>query len=406
MSEQITDIIESVMPGPRGQQGPEGPRGLPGVNAMPADEAVAAYIDALDSKSHASVLTAVRGGHLVAFGDSITRGGQTGVTLRYATRVANVLGLVEHNYAVSGSAFGFARDTIPPIGAQLDAAKADTAYDPARVGLVLVGGGVNDRTATSPDESVKGLNSLLSGILAQYPNALIVFNCCQGGLPFRKYGNDAYMDIYERLYHAGAQFPRVNALPAWRILWPYKPTDVLQTDGVHPTQAGHNILAAGILSALGSGRYPCSRPTIRFSAAKTDDALTPVFGDQYFPAELLASKSINSVFGRASLDDDGTVHLQIGVMIAPDAGNLTLPILNLPHWAVQTGMPYATGLISALDATNPNNPVEYVSGYTLKPGDLDTANMTGQLVLAINTRHPVANVSPTITLHLAYPTGH
>lgn len=55
MSEQIVDLIESVMPGPRGLRGPEGPRGLPGVNAVPADEAVASYLSAVDSKSHAAV---------------------------------------------------------------------------------------------------------------------------------------------------------------------------------------------------------------------------------------------------------------------------------------------------------------------------------------------------------------
>lgn len=55
MSEQIVDLVESVMPGPRGKQGPEGPRGLPGVNAVPADEAVASYLSAVDSRSHAAV---------------------------------------------------------------------------------------------------------------------------------------------------------------------------------------------------------------------------------------------------------------------------------------------------------------------------------------------------------------
>lgn len=55
MSEQIVDLVESVMPGPRGKQGPEGPRGLPGVNAVPTDEAVASYLSAVDSRSHAAV---------------------------------------------------------------------------------------------------------------------------------------------------------------------------------------------------------------------------------------------------------------------------------------------------------------------------------------------------------------
>ena len=44
MSEQIVDLIEAVMPGPRGLMGSQGPQGLPGVDAVPADEAVAAYV--------------------------------------------------------------------------------------------------------------------------------------------------------------------------------------------------------------------------------------------------------------------------------------------------------------------------------------------------------------------------
>lgn len=56
MSEQIVDLIEALpQPGPRGLQGERGPQGLPGVNAVPADEAVASYLSAVDSKSHAAV---------------------------------------------------------------------------------------------------------------------------------------------------------------------------------------------------------------------------------------------------------------------------------------------------------------------------------------------------------------
>lgn len=46
MTDQIIDLQEAVMPGPRGYQGPRGEQGLPGVNAVPADDAVAGYIGA------------------------------------------------------------------------------------------------------------------------------------------------------------------------------------------------------------------------------------------------------------------------------------------------------------------------------------------------------------------------
>lgn len=44
MTEQIVDLIEGVMPGPRGIPGPKGDQGLPGTGAVPADEAVAGYV--------------------------------------------------------------------------------------------------------------------------------------------------------------------------------------------------------------------------------------------------------------------------------------------------------------------------------------------------------------------------
>ena len=44
MTDQIVDLIEGVMPGPRGGVGPRGEQGLAGVHALPADEAVAGYV--------------------------------------------------------------------------------------------------------------------------------------------------------------------------------------------------------------------------------------------------------------------------------------------------------------------------------------------------------------------------
>ena len=52
MTEQIIDLQEGVMPGPKGERGAKGDageRGLPGVNAVPADEAVAGYVQAAGS---------------------------------------------------------------------------------------------------------------------------------------------------------------------------------------------------------------------------------------------------------------------------------------------------------------------------------------------------------------------
>lgn len=49
MTDQIVDNAQVFLPGPEGPQGKPGERGLPGVNAVPADQAVADYLQAPDS---------------------------------------------------------------------------------------------------------------------------------------------------------------------------------------------------------------------------------------------------------------------------------------------------------------------------------------------------------------------
>ena len=63
MVDQIIDLLEAVMPGPRGDQGPRGEQGLPGVNAVSNDEAIAAAI-ASDASATWQALQA-RGGERI-----------------------------------------------------------------------------------------------------------------------------------------------------------------------------------------------------------------------------------------------------------------------------------------------------------------------------------------------------
>lgn len=84
MTEQIVDLMEANMPGPRGATDPQGPQGLPGVDAVPADEAVAAYV--LGDSATQQALAGLKGrwgSHVPFFGDSITAGYLSGgVTFR------------------------------------------------------------------------------------------------------------------------------------------------------------------------------------------------------------------------------------------------------------------------------------------------------------------------------------
>lgn len=73
MSEQIVDLIEAVMPGPRGLTGPQGPVGS---GVVPEDEAVAGLVSASSSATAGALDIAVpaRSGvvRLLVFGDSWT----------------------------------------------------------------------------------------------------------------------------------------------------------------------------------------------------------------------------------------------------------------------------------------------------------------------------------------------
>ena len=60
MTEQIIDLMEPSMPGPRGPiglPGAQGTPGLPGVNAVPADEAIAAYLRTADSQTRDTLMS-------------------------------------------------------------------------------------------------------------------------------------------------------------------------------------------------------------------------------------------------------------------------------------------------------------------------------------------------------------
>lgn len=60
MTEQIIDLMDPSMPGPRGPiglPGAQGAPGLPGVNAVPADEAVAAYMRTTDSQTRETLMS-------------------------------------------------------------------------------------------------------------------------------------------------------------------------------------------------------------------------------------------------------------------------------------------------------------------------------------------------------------
>lgn len=101
MTEQIVDLIDGVMPGPRGVVGPRGEQGLPGVNAVPADSAVAGYIHADESATRSALGLLNLPRRFVVFGDSWTTT-LDGVNIPQ-TAIQLIGGTLVKNYGVGGA---------------------------------------------------------------------------------------------------------------------------------------------------------------------------------------------------------------------------------------------------------------------------------------------------------------
>lgn len=260
MSEQIVDLMESVMPGPRGRQGPEGPRGLPGVNAVPADEAVASYMVAAGSASRAqlesAILTgALTGGDVVFLGDSITSGWEPeGVTITatWAQRLATAYGWTAHNYARAGQGWNVAGGHN--LADQIDDAAKDSGLDAARVKLVFLAAGANDGSSKNLDTVVP---ATIRKALTTFPNAavwVVVFPFGSCPLYWTSGQRDAALINIQRGLAALDPSPRVRVIEdAWQ--WLIGRDEIVAPDMVHPLDAGHRLIANAISTIMQGGSW-------------------------------------------------------------------------------------------------------------------------------------------------------
>jgi lysophospholipase L1-like esterase len=359
MADQIIDRKQVFLSGPIGHDGPQGPRGLPGVNAVPADQAVAAYVTASGSATHAAL--GLDRTLMAVFGDSICRGGQDGVTMRYSSQIAARLGLTEMNYAYSGSGFGprtVSGTTYPQIATQIDTALADPKMDTGKVSLILIGGGINDTEDTSAahlQDVIAGADTWISRARQAFPNARIVASIGQGGWHDAT-GNFLFdrIKVYEPL---AARFATagIPVMPMWRALWGQDRDAVFVSDYVHPSQAGHDRMAGMALAFLGGSgfRVMMRAQSGSWTTANGAGGQNPELMNT---AQLTGTRFI-SCFAQISLDDAFQVHCMVNLAIRGDysSGSQYLPILNLPPYAYSHGlimpastqiMPYAGDLSS------------------------------------------------------------
>jgi lysophospholipase L1-like esterase len=261
MADQIIDKRTVAIPGPTSTV--PGPRGLPGVNAVPADEAVAAYMSASDSDTRAALDARMPfrwHGHMLVFGDSIARGYDATNMTGYAAITARTLGMTPHNYAVAGSTFmtlnasgGLLTNNIPD---QAKTALADTSYDHAAVTLITISGGINDgyNIDNPAYRAAESLLDMIATLASGFPNARIVVLI---GLSGGMIHNTPLGDMQGQLRNFMAQLaPATGATLVDASLWLAGNAAYANTstgEHIHPNDAGHQVIAGRLLNLLLTG---------------------------------------------------------------------------------------------------------------------------------------------------------
>ena len=207
-------------------------------------------------------------GRTAAFlGDSITAGMNTSEGKGYWDYLGDILGLKESiPYGVAGSCISSASDmgtSIAPFCERYKDIKRDAD-------LIVIFGGTNDYGFNTPlgseddktDVSFYGaLYEMLTGLKAEHPKAVIVFMTPLhrvefGGLSVDKQKNDAGYTLYHYIDAIKKQCENLN-IPVidTNTVYGLNPADKFVknnylTDGLHPNEEGHKILAERIASCF------------------------------------------------------------------------------------------------------------------------------------------------------------
>lgn len=249
MSEQIVDLIEAVMPGPRGLTGPQGPVRS---GVVPEDEAVAGLVSASSSATAGALDLAVpaRSGvvRLLVFGDSWTA--------YYGQQLPSAIASKLHAawwkcYGVSGAKMG-------DIAQQIAQAGADESFDNATVTHVVIVGGTNNifdpgqgsDSATLRDQAA----DVVDNLTAYYPHARCHYfpdnsRTANGGR------TGGYFDIVQQF----CQFSDVVCHPETLWLLAYGNFEFYRTDSTnrenlqHLTRNGYDWLAGYIAACVRGG---------------------------------------------------------------------------------------------------------------------------------------------------------
>lgn len=213
-------------------------------NTVPNAQALYNRINALDYNVH---------NVMVIFGDSQSAGYglTTPGTDRYTKILADKLGMIEKNYAVSGA--GFTQGSKPFIQNQVVNAKNDDSFTNDNVGLVIIEGGANDEDHSNIRTIV---NNMLQDVSQTFPNAKIIVLPVVIGNRWHEVNAATKREIATSIIDACNNSRNAKTIVFEDVLsWFQMSTSLVQSDGLHLSESGHALLARRIYSSLNGATF-------------------------------------------------------------------------------------------------------------------------------------------------------
>lgn len=180
-------------------------------------------------------------GHLVTFGDSY--GTNADKTREWPSVLNSRLGenSVLHNYCIAGAGYTAPNTTFQT---ELDNAKADTSYNHAEVGLVIIAGSRNTNDGYSGALHTAAV-SLYSKVKREFPNArIIVVPMVWDWTPVSNYWRYNSASCISAAREVG-----VEAVP-WAWTWNLGNNTYFPTGDIHPNANGTNVIVGYMLDYI------------------------------------------------------------------------------------------------------------------------------------------------------------
>ena len=214
---------------------------------------------------------------MVIIGDSFSKVGNNLTTQDYWWyKLTQRIGMTPHNYSVSGC--GFIRGT-ETFAEQMTDAIADTSFDNADVGLVVIFGGVNDCYVSATGTDYKNaIRSTLDAAKLAFPNAQIILagvttfitRFSHVGWTINNLTIANKTSTLEEYWESVAlEYPDICYIPFSRLMLGV--SGYFQTSNMHPSAVGQTAIANIFYNVL-CGNNP------QFSMHRSTPGVDPVFG--------------------------------------------------------------------------------------------------------------------------------